>query len=117
GLHLGMAGKIVIGDAEAGEPKPDGPVLSPVWDRVTVHFTDGGALILRDKRRLGRAALDPVIDHLGPDAAPVTRTAARQRRRDGHCPRCGSPMSRATVGGRTTYWCPVDQTSTVPGTL
>ena len=188
GLHLGMAGKIVIGDAEAGEPKPDGPVLRPVWDRFTVEFADGSALILRDKRRLGRAVLDPIIDHLGPDAAEVTRKAFRERvghgaaplkarimdqsviagvgnlladealwqaglsplrpagelddteldhlrnairaatrsalrkggvhtgeliphrTRDGHCPRCGTPMSRATVGGRTTYWCPADQT-------
>lgn len=33
----------------------------------------------------------------------------RHRRRDGHCPRCGAELSRATVGGRTTYWCPVEQ--------
>jgi formamidopyrimidine-DNA glycosylase len=187
GLHLGMAGKIVIDGAEAGEPKPDGPVLSPRWDRFTVRFADGGALILRDKRRLGRAILDPVIDHLGPDAAEVTRRDFRERvgrgaaplkarimdqsviagignlladealwqarlsplrpaksltteeldrlrnairaatrsalrrggahtgeliphrRRDGVCPRCGAGMARATVGGRTTYWCPVEQ--------
>jgi formamidopyrimidine-DNA glycosylase len=188
GLHLGMAGKIVIGDAEAGEPKPDGPVLQPQWDRFTIHFDDGGSLILRDKRRLGRAVLDPVTDHLGPDAALVkrddfrervghgtaplkarimdqsviagvgnlladealwqaclspvreakslsveeldrlrnqiraaTRSAIRKggvhtgeiiehRRRDGVCPRCGTAMTRATVGGRTTYWCPTEQT-------
>lgn len=187
GLHLGMAGKIVVGDAEAGEPKPDGPVLQPQWDRFTVFFADGGSLILRDKRRLGRAVLDPVIDHLGPDAALVTRRDFRERvghgsaplkarimdqsviagvgnlladealwqarlspvrparslpeeeldrlrnairaatrsairrggvhtgmiiehrRRDGCCPRCGAGMARATVGGRTTYWCPVEQ--------
>jgi formamidopyrimidine-DNA glycosylase len=187
GLHLGMAGKIVIGDAEAGEPKPDGPVLAPQWDRFTLHFADGGSLILRDKRRLGRAVLDPVLDRLGPDAAEVSRAQFRERvgqgtaplkarimdqsviagvgnlladeamwqarlsplrramtlddeeldrlrnairaatrsalrrggvhtgeviphrRRDGSCPRCGAPMSRATVGGRTTYWCPEEQ--------
>ncbi len=27
----------------------------------------------------------------------------------GHCPRCGSEMRRATVGGRTTWWCPQEQ--------
>jgi formamidopyrimidine-DNA glycosylase len=32
------------------------------------------------------------------------------RRRDGHCPRCGAELARATVGGRTTFWCPVEQT-------
>src|SRR3954453_1225402 len=65
GLHLGMAGKIVIGGHEAGEPKPDGPVLRPQWDRFVVHFADGGNLSRRDKRRLGPPVLDPVIEHLG----------------------------------------------------
>lgn len=32
------------------------------------------------------------------------------RRADGHCPRCGAAMTRGEVGGRTTWWCPVDQT-------
>ncbi len=27
----------------------------------------------------------------------------------GHCPRCGAEMARATIGGRTTYWCPAEQ--------
>jgi formamidopyrimidine-DNA glycosylase len=31
------------------------------------------------------------------------------RRRDGACPRDGAPLLRATVGGRTTYWCPRHQ--------
>ena len=26
------------------------------------------------------------------------------------CPRCGTAMSRGTVGGRTTWWCPREQT-------
>jgi formamidopyrimidine-DNA glycosylase len=32
------------------------------------------------------------------------------RRAGGHCPRCGTEMQRATVGGRTTWWCPAEQT-------
>jgi formamidopyrimidine-DNA glycosylase len=186
GLHLGMAGRIVVDDEAAGDPKPaDG---NPLWDRFTVSFADGGALILRDKRRLGRAVLDPAIHRLGPDAAEISRDAFRarvglggaplkarlmdqavlagvgnlladealwrarlsplrpadslddalldrlrrevraairsamalggvhtgqliaHRMRDGHCPRCGAAMERASVGGRTTYWCPVEQT-------
>jgi formamidopyrimidine-DNA glycosylase len=31
------------------------------------------------------------------------------RERGGACPNCGTPLERATVGGRTTYWCPRDQ--------
>lgn len=27
-----------------------------------------------------------------------------------HCPRCGTEMTHATVGSRTTWWCPRDQT-------
>jgi formamidopyrimidine-DNA glycosylase len=31
------------------------------------------------------------------------------RRPGGLCPRDGVPMLHATIGGRTTYWCPQDQ--------
>ena len=27
------------------------------------------------------------------------------------CTRCGTELARETVGGRTTYWCPVEQPS------
>jgi formamidopyrimidine-DNA glycosylase len=188
GLHLGMAGRIVIDDHAAGDYVSDGGRKHlPVWDRFTLHFADGGWMALRDKRRLGRAVLDPDLSRLGPDAALVDRGAFRERvgrgegplkarsmdqsviagvgnlladealwrarldprrpagglddgeldvlrreiravtrraierggvhtgdviphrRRDGVCPRCGGDMARATVGGRTTYWCSAEQ--------
>jgi formamidopyrimidine-DNA glycosylase len=177
GLHLGMAGRIVL-DAE---PAPNH------WDRFALTFEDGGRLALRDKRRLGRAVIDPDYSHVGPDAGEITRDAFRERvgkgsaplkarlldqaalagvgnlladetlwqarlspnrasgslgegeldhlrrelrkairsairqggvhtgefidaRRRGHpCPRCATTVHRATVGGRTTYWCPACQ--------
>jgi formamidopyrimidine-DNA glycosylase len=177
GLHLGMAGRIVI----------DEPPSARGWDRFALEFADGGRLALRDKRRLGRAVIEPDLAHLGPDAgevsrdefrarigrgsAPVkarlldqraiagvgnlladeilwqagisprrrsgslsadeldelrrgTRRAIRnairrggantgelnpERQPEGRCPRCGGELSRATIGGRTTYWCPRDQ--------
>ena len=177
GLHLGMAGRIAIDE----EPSERG------WDRFVLRFDDGGMLALRDRRRLGRARLEPDLDALGPDAADVERDRFREligrgrapikarlmdqaviagignlmadeilwraridprragedlatdeldrlwremrtiirmslrrghagvseviheRSRDGHCPRCGAAMERATVGGRTTYWCPEEQ--------
>ncbi len=202
GLHLGMAGRIIIDGAHAGDPlsaaeareaveaggHPD-PRLSgdPAWARFTLEFADGGRLVLFDKRRLGRAVLNPDLTHLGPDAAEIsaadfrarvgrgdaplkarimdqsvlagvgnlladealwraelspvraageldddelnrlrrairatTRDAIRlggvhtgtlieHRRRDGHCPRCGAPLVRGKVGGRTTWWCPEEQ--------
>jgi formamidopyrimidine-DNA glycosylase len=177
GLHLGMAGAIAL---EAPEDKP-------VWDRFTVEFGDGTRFALRDRRRLGRALLNPDFSHVGPDAADVgrddfrrligagnaplkarlldqgaisgvgnlladqtlwqarlapgrptstlsdaeldrlrrelrsaVRSAIRQggvhtgrfvevRGREGACPRCGTGLERATVGGRTTFWCPACQ--------
>ena len=74
-LHLGMAGRLLI-DEEPHDP----------WDRFALVFEDGGRLALRDKRRLGRAVLDPDLDRLGPDAADITArpsargSAARGRR-------------------------------------
>jgi len=31
------------------------------------------------------------------------------RAKDETCPRCGAPMERGTVGGRTTWWCSAEQ--------
>jgi formamidopyrimidine-DNA glycosylase len=178
GLHLGMAGHISI----------DEPPIDRPWDRFVLEFEDGGRLALRDRRRLGRAVLEPDLSNLGPDAAEVGRAMFRDRvgrgdvgikprlmdqsvvaglgnllvdeilwrarlhplrpagslsddeldalrrqarfavrsairkggahtgdliahrERGGRCPRCGAELSRGTIGGRTTYWCPVEQT-------
>jgi formamidopyrimidine-DNA glycosylase len=178
GLHLGMSGQIVF-DRDRGEPLR--------WDRFRIEFEDGTSFSLRDKRRLGRAVLNPDYSHVGPDAAGVGRADFRRligagrapikarlldqraisgignlladevlwqarvsparrvsslsaedldrlrrkaraavrsairkggahtgafikaRRADGACPRCGGGLSRATIGGRTTYWCPACQ--------
>jgi formamidopyrimidine-DNA glycosylase len=177
GLHLGMAGSLTVDEA----PAPRN------WDRFVLDFEDGGRLALRDKRRLGRAVLEPDFSRVGPDAAEVgrdefrrrvgrgtaplkarlldqsvisgignlladeilwrarlgprrvpdqlttgeldrlrrsTRAAMRDairlggahtghliphREREGRCPRCGTPLERATIGGRTTFWCPACQ--------
>jgi formamidopyrimidine-DNA glycosylase len=32
-----------------------------------------------------------------------------ERRRDGVCPRDGAALQRHTIGGRTTYSCPIHQ--------
>ncbi|HEX6027364.1 MAG TPA: DNA-formamidopyrimidine glycosylase family protein [Solirubrobacter sp.] len=177
GLHLGMAGRIVVDEEPIG------------WDRFALEFAGGGRMALRDKRRLGRAVIEPDFSHVGPDAAEVSRELFRERvgrgtmplkarlldqasisgvgnlladetlwrarispqraagalseeeldhlrrvlraatrdairkggvhtgrfiahrTRGGHCPRCGSELRRATIGGRTTFWCPTCQAS------
>jgi formamidopyrimidine-DNA glycosylase len=75
GLHLGMAGRIVVdGDAEDVSR----------WDRFAVEFEDGTRLALRDSRRLGRAVLNPDYSHVGPDAAGVGRDEFRRLIGRGH---------------------------------
>ena len=69
GLHLGMAGRIAVDEEEA--PRS--------WDRFALEFADGGRMALRDKRRLGRAVIDPDFSHVGPDAAEVGRDVFRDR--------------------------------------
>lgn len=69
GLHLGMAGRIAL-DSDAERPH---------WDRFAIDFADGTRFALRDKRRLGRAVLNPDISHVGPDAADITRADFRER--------------------------------------
>src|SRR3954452_15840867 len=61
GLHLGMAGRIVV----------DEPPHTP-WDRFALEFSDGGRLALRDKRRLRRAASPAALSPCRPDTAPTT---------------------------------------------
>jgi formamidopyrimidine-DNA glycosylase len=79
---------------------------------------------------LWRAGLDPARPAGSLDAVEVRRLAARiratvaalsalggshrgdlqdERNRTGCCPRCGSPLDRRTIGGRTTYSCPRHQ--------
>jgi formamidopyrimidine-DNA glycosylase len=75
GLHLGMAGRIVLD-----------PDSRSRWDRFRIDFTDGSSLVLRDKRRLGRAVLNPDISHVGPDAAEISRDEFRRRVGAGRAP-------------------------------
>jgi formamidopyrimidine-DNA glycosylase len=99
GLHLGMAGRIVVdGDAE-GDPAPPGENARPLWDRFVVSFEDGGRLILRDKRRLGRAVLNPDLSGLGPDAAEVSRDAFRERVGRGDAPLKARVMDQSVIAG------------------
>jgi formamidopyrimidine-DNA glycosylase len=73
GVHLGMSGRVLVDDVEAGDPLvyASNRRVSR-WHRFGVHFADGGSFMLRDPRRLGAAELDPDEDRLGPDAMTVT---------------------------------------------
>ena len=65
----------------------------------------------------GRELSTEELDRLRRAVRAATREAIRDggvhtgrfvgaRGREGACPRCGHALARATLGGRTTYWCP-----------
>jgi formamidopyrimidine-DNA glycosylase len=89
GLHLGMEGHLVVDE----EPHPRG------WDRFALSFEDGTRLALRDKRRLGRAVLDPDLSALGPDAALVGRDAFRRRVGRGSAPIKARLLDQSVLAG------------------
>ncbi len=89
GLHLGMAGHIVL----------DGPGDTPRWDRFAVEFEDGSRFALRDKRRLGRAILNPDFDHVGPDAADVGRSDFRRLIGAGRTPVKARLLHQGAISG------------------
>jgi formamidopyrimidine-DNA glycosylase len=89
GLHLGMAGRIVVETpgletAWGGEPfRRDAQPARAQWDRFRLGFADGGSLLLFDKRRLSRVRLNPGLAALGPDAGTVTEAEFRDLVRRG----------------------------------
>ncbi len=107
GLHLGMAGRIIVtgatgsnassygGDPHVGERPTD----KPEWTRFAMTFDDGGALRLFDKRRLGRVRLDPDLDALGPDAAEITREEFRARIGGSRAPVKARLLSQDAIAG------------------
>jgi len=69
------------------------------WDRFALEFEDGGRLALRDKRRLGRAVLNPDLSDLGPDAAEIGRDAFRRRVGRGAAPLKARLMDQSVIAG------------------
>src|SRR4051812_9176367 len=69
GLHLGMAGRIVLDEAPVG------------WDRFILEFADGGRMALRDKRRPGRARIQPPLPHPRPGPPRGSRGGLPRRGR------------------------------------
>jgi formamidopyrimidine-DNA glycosylase len=73
GVHLGMSGRVLVDDEEAGDPLVYASNRRVAkWHRFGVHFADGGDFMLRDPRRLGAVELDPDESRLGPDALTLS---------------------------------------------
>lgn len=73
GLRFGMTGVLdVDGQRSIDALEYSTHRRDPQWERFILHLDDGGALRMRDPRRLGGVELDPDVSTLGPDASNVT---------------------------------------------
>jgi formamidopyrimidine-DNA glycosylase len=105
GIHLGMAGKIVVSTPD-GEEVDGGDYWSfkrapgdHRFTRFALAFADGSELRLVDPRRLGRVRLDPPVEALGPDAAAVGRAELADRLGHGTGPIKARLMDQHVVAG------------------
>lgn len=70
----------------------------------------------RPANEVSGAAVDRIGQHLGPMLNELYERGGSncgdhfdERNADGRCPRDGAAMAHATVGGRSTWWCPEHQ--------
>ena len=70
---------------------------------------EAASLAERDLRRLHKHLRQTVADLLASGGSHMGAFLPH-RRPGGSCPRDGAALMRATVGGRTTWWCPAHQT-------
>lgn len=100
GLRFGMTGVLEVDGVAAAE---DWAYASsrkvPEWARLTVHFADGGHLLLRDARRLGGVELDPDEGRLGVDAATITQAQLRNVLAGSDAPLKARLMDQARLAG------------------
>ena len=120
------AGEVGVAEFRERMARGTAPVKARLLDQAVVA---GVGNLLADES-LWQARLDPRrrVDGLGPDDLTALHRALRRattralrrggvhtgeviahRRPGDHCPRCGAAMQRASVGGRTTWFCPDEQ--------
>ena len=68
-----------------------------------------GELTSAETDRMLRALRRVIADAVA-DGGVHTLSVIPFRRPEAACPRCGTIMAHGTVGGRTTWWCPREQT-------
>lgn len=76
-----------------------------LWRARLAPTRAAGSLADAELRRLQRRIVGTVAD-LDRRGGSHRGDLQASRHRDGACPRCGRPLRREAVGGRTTYWCP-----------
>jgi formamidopyrimidine-DNA glycosylase len=79
-----------------------------LWRAGLSPLRAAGGLSPNELRRLHRH-LRAAVAELGARGGSHTGDLMNERRPGGVCPTDGRPLKRATVGGRTTWWCPWHQ--------
>ncbi len=80
-----------------------------LWRASLAPWRPGRSLGKAELRRLHRNLVRTIADLI--DRGGSHRGGLMEERRSGgRCPRDGAELERGTVGGRTTWWCPVHQT-------
>ena len=100
GLRFGMTGVLELdGVAAIDGLEYSSHRKDPAWERFAMHFDDGGALRLRDPRRLGGVELDPDEDRLGPDAGDVSVAQLTAILAESNAPLKARLMDQARIAG------------------
>ncbi len=100
GMRYGMTGRLIVdGGAPIDQLEYSTGRDDPAWDRFGLRFGDGGALTMRDPRRLGGVELDPDESRLGPDATTVTYAPFRDIVRGSTAPLKARLMDQARLAG------------------
>jgi formamidopyrimidine-DNA glycosylase len=81
-----------------------------LWQSRTYPGRPVRDLTLPDVDRLHRATRSAVAAATAAGGVHTLKIM-KFRKPGGLCPRDGVPMVHATIGGRTTYWCPRDQSA------
>jgi formamidopyrimidine-DNA glycosylase len=84
-----------------------------LWQARIAPATPVGELGSGELTRL-HGALEKALDSAVRQGGVHTGEMIGSRRAGAHCPRCGGPMGHGTVGGRTTWWCTVEQPEPAP---
>ena len=79
-----------------------------LWRAALDPARPAGSLSPAELRRL-RSRIHSTVTQLFERGGSHRGDLHLERHRDGHCPRDGAPLQRRTIGGRTTYSCPVHQ--------
>lgn len=115
--------------AQALSVRPGHGAVAPLKARLMDQERVAGIGNLLADEMLWRSGLDPrrrdalsdeeltrlhknvrsTLRQLGTRGGSHTGDLMEERRVDGHCPLDGTPLQRASVGGRTSFWCPSHQ--------